>query len=213
MKRQSLHQRPLIISNAFSQSAIVCVRSPDTKVPALKDRTLCNECIKSNFCQSNHISAVSPAVLKACPSGRVDMRLNSSCGNCVFQSSGYNIRCKCNLYHLIRDFCFPPVPRNCGTLSAVKQVKKKIKINWNLCLLTWVLRVGPASFLISPAGPLCPSDEDFVDYRGKLESIMEPSSVPTLRLSLPVLVFSRKPSDQRGVGCSPERILPDKNKS
>lgn len=67
-----------------------------------------------------------------------------------------------------------------------------------------------ASFLISPPRLLCPSDQDFVDYRGKLESIMEPSSVPTLGFSLSVFIFSWKPSDQGSVGCSPERILPDK---
>lgn len=72
------------------------------------------------------------------------------------------------------------------------------------------LQGGLASFLISPPRLLCPSDQHFVDYRGKLESIMEPSSVPTLGLSLSVFIFSWKPSDQGSVGCSPERILPDK---
>lgn len=67
-----------------------------------------------------------------------------------------------------------------------------------------------ASFLISSARLLCPSDQDFVDYRGKLESIMEPSSVPTFGFSLSVFIFSWKPPDQGSVGCSPERILPDK---
>lgn len=67
-----------------------------------------------------------------------------------------------------------------------------------------------ASFLISPPRFLCLSDQHFVDYRGKLESIMEPSSVPTLGFSLSVFIFSWKPSDQGSVGCSPERILPDK---
>lgn len=39
---------------------------------------------------------------------------------------------------------------------------------------------------------------------------MEPSSVPALRFSLSVFIFSWKPSDQGDVGGSPERIFPDK---
>lgn len=54
--------------------------------------------------------------------------------------------------------------------------------------------------------------EDVADYRRKLESIVEATAVPTLRLRLPVLVFSRKPSDQWSVGCPPQRILPEKKK-
>lgn len=80
---------------------------------------------------------------------------------------------------------------------------------WN-ATLTQVCGVGLASFLISPPRLLCPSDQHFVDYRGKLESIMQPSSVPALGFSLSVFVFSWKPSDQGSVGCSPERIMPDK---
>lgn len=66
------------------------------------------------------------------------------------------------------------------------------------------------SFLISPPRLLCLSDQDCVDYQGKLESIIEPSLVPTLWFCLPVFIFSWKPSDQGSVGCSPERILPEK---
>lgn len=42
--------------------------------------------------------------------------------------------------------------------------------------------------------------EDVADYRRKLESVMEATMVPTLRLGLPILIFSRKPSDQWSVG-------------
>lgn len=66
------------------------------------------------------------------------------------------------------------------------------------------------SFLIYPPRLLCPSDQHFVDYLGKFESIMEPSLVPALGFSLSVFIFSWKPSDQGSVGCSPERIFPDK---
>lgn len=76
--------------------------------------------------------------------------------------------------------------------------------------MTWVCRLSLLPFLISPPTLLCLSDKDFADYRGKLESIMEPSSVPTLGFSLSVFIFSRKPSDQGSVGCSPERIFSDK---
>lgn len=38
---------------------------------------------------------------------------------------------------------------------------------------------------------------------------MEAAAVPTLWLRLPVLIFSRKPSDQWSVGGSPQRILPE----
>lgn len=72
------------------------------------------------------------------------------------------------------------------------------------------LRGDVASFLISPPRLLCPSDQNFVHYQGKLDSIMQPSSVPSLGFSLPVFIFSWKPSDQGSVCCSPERILPDK---
>lgn len=78
------------------------------------------------------------------------------------------------------------------------------------CNINLGLQGVPASFLISPPRLLCLSDQHFVDYRGKLDSIMEPSTVPTLGFSLPIFVFSWKPSDQGSVGCSPERILPDK---
>ena len=69
-----------------------------------------------------------------------------------------------------------------------------------------------ASFLIPPPGRLCLSDQ-FVDYRGKLESIMEPTPVPALGFAPPVVVFSWKPPDQGDVGRSPERILSDKKRS
>lgn len=52
------------------------------------------------------------------------------------------------------------------------------------------------------------SVEDAADYRRKLESVMEATVVPTLWLRLPVLVLSRKPSDQWSVGGAPQRILP-----
>lgn len=59
---------------------------------------------------------------------------------------------------------------------------------------------------------LCPSNEDFLDYRGKLESIMEASSVPTFWLSLSVFVLGWKPSEQACVGHPPERTFPDKER-
>lgn len=93
----------------------------------------------------------------------------------------------------------------CALLSPVEQVKKiNGKLHW------FGTRAELASFRISPPRLLCPSERDFVDYRGKLESVMEPSSVPTLWFSLSVFIFSWKPSDQGSVGCSPEGILPDK---
>lgn len=64
--------------------------------------------------------------------------------------------------------------------------------------------------IIFPSKTLCPPDRDFWDYRGKWNSIMEPSQVPALRFSLSVFVFGWKPSDQRDIGSSPERIFPDK---
>lgn len=71
------------------------------------------------------------------------------------------------------------------------------------------LQAELASFLMSPPGLLCPSDEDFSAYGGKSESIMESSFVPTFGFSLSVLILSWKPSDQGDVGRSPERIFPE----
>lgn len=55
-------------------------------------------------------------------------------------------------------------------------------------------------------------DRVFGDYRGKRDSIVEPSSVPALGFSLSIFIFCWKPSDQGDAGGPPQGIFPDKDK-